>query len=64
MKPGEYLLDESQGPVIAQRRPKNARASSCATPATAPSRSAATIHFFETNRALAFDRAVRLRHAP
>jgi urease beta subunit len=56
MKPGEYLLDESQGPVIANGGRKTQRVLVRNT-GDRPIQVGSHYHFFETNRALAFDRA-------
>ncbi|MGA8220474.1 MAG: urease subunit beta [Candidatus Acidiferrales bacterium] len=56
MKPGEYLLDESQGPVIANGGRKTQRLLVRNT-GDRPIQVGSHYHFFETNRALAFDRA-------
>ncbi len=56
MKPGEYLLDESQGPVIANAGRKTHRLLVRNT-GDRPIQVGSHYHFFETNRALAFDRA-------
>ena len=56
MKPGEYLLDESQGPVIANAGRKTQRLLVRNT-GDRPIQVGSHYHFFETNRALAFDRA-------
>lgn len=57
MKPGEYLLDESQGPVIANSGRKSHRLLVRNT-GDRPIQVGSHYHFFETNRALAFDRAI------
>jgi len=56
MKPGEYLLEESQGPVIANAGRKTHRVLVRNT-GDRPIQVGSHYHFFETNRALAFDRA-------
>jgi urease subunit beta len=56
MNPGEYLLDESQGPVIANAERKTQRVLVRNT-GDRPIQVGSHYHFFETNRALAFDRA-------
>jgi urease subunit beta/urease subunit gamma/beta len=56
MNPGEYLLDESQGPVIANQGRKTQRVLVRNT-GDRPIQVGSHYHFFETNRALAFDRA-------
>jgi urease beta subunit len=56
MNPGEYLLDESQGPVIANAGRKTQRFLVRNT-GDRPIQVGSHYHFFETNRALAFDRA-------
>jgi urease subunit beta len=55
MNPGEYLLDESQGPVIANVGRKTQRVLVRNT-GDRPIQVGSHYHFFETNRALAFDR--------
>jgi urease subunit beta len=56
MNPGEYLLDESQGSVIANADRKTHRVLVRNT-GDRPIQVGSHYHFFETNRALAFDRA-------
>lgn len=56
MNPGEYLLDESQGPVVANAGRKAQRVLVRNT-GDRPIQVGSHYHFFETNRALAFDRA-------
>ncbi|HYL63902.1 MAG TPA: urease subunit beta [Candidatus Methylomirabilis sp.] len=56
MKPGEYLLDESQGPINANIGRKTQRVLVRNT-GDRPIQVGSHYHFFETNRALAFDRA-------
>ena len=56
MKPGEYLLDESQGPVIANAG-RNTHRLLVRNTGDRPIQVGSHYHFFETNRALAFDRA-------
>ncbi len=56
MNPGEYLLDDSQGPVIANAGRKTQRLLVRNT-GDRPIQVGSHYHFFETNRALAFDRA-------
>jgi len=56
MKPGEYLLDESQGPITANAGRKTLRVLVRNT-GDRPIQVGSHYHFFETNRALAFDRA-------
>jgi len=56
MKPGEYFLDESQGPVIANAGRKTQRVLVRNT-GDRPIQVGSHYHFFEVNRALAFDRA-------
>jgi urease subunit beta len=56
MNPGEYLLDESHGPVTANAGRKTLRLLVRNT-GDRPIQVGSHYHFFETNRALAFDRA-------
>jgi urease subunit beta len=56
MNPGEYLLDESQGPITANAGRKTLRLLVRNT-GDRPIQVGSHYHFFETNRALAFDRA-------
>ena len=56
MNPGEYLLDEASGPIQANvgRRTERVRVRNTGD---RPIQVGSHFHFFETNRALAFDRA-------
>jgi urease subunit beta len=56
MNPGEYLLDESQGPVVANVGRRMQRVLVRNT-GDRPIQVGSHYHFFETNRALAFGRA-------
>lgn len=56
MIPGEIFLDESQGPIIANENRKTQRLVVRNT-GDRPIQVGSHYHFFETNRALAFDRA-------
>lgn len=56
MSPGEYLLDESKGPVIANAGRKT-QGLLVRNTGDRPIQVGSHYHFFETNRALAFDRA-------
>ena len=56
MKPGEYLLDEAAGPVEANAGRRTARVLVKNT-GDRPIQVGSHYHFFETNSALAFDRA-------
>jgi urease subunit beta len=56
MNPGEYLLEESQGPISANIGRKTQRVLVRNT-GDRPIQVGSHYHFFETNRALAFDRA-------
>ncbi|MGH9690789.1 MAG: urease subunit beta [Candidatus Acidiferrales bacterium] len=56
MKPGEYLLDEAAGPIRANAGRRTARVLVKNT-GDRPIQVGSHYHFFETNRALAFDRA-------
>ena len=56
MKPGEYLLDEAAGPITANAGRKTKRILVRNT-GDRPIQVGSHYHFFETNRALAFDRA-------
>jgi urease subunit beta len=56
MNPGEYFLDEGQGPVAANAGRKTQRVVVRNT-GDRPIQVGSHYHFFETNRALAFDRA-------
>ena len=56
MNPGEYLLDEASGPILANvgRRKMRVRVRNTGD---RPIQVGSHFHFFETNRALAFHRA-------
>jgi urease beta subunit len=56
MKPGEYFLDEAAGAVIANAGRKALRVV-VANTGDRPIQVGSHYHFFETNRALGFDRA-------
>jgi urease beta subunit len=56
MKPGEYLLDEAAGPIEANTGRRTARVLVKNT-GDRPIQVGSHYHFFETNRALTFDRA-------
>jgi urease subunit beta len=56
MKPGEYFLDESTGPIEANVGRKTARVV-VKNAGDRPIQVGGHYHFFETNRALGFDRA-------
>jgi urease subunit beta len=56
MKPGEYFLDESHGPIEANVGRRTGRLLVKNT-GDRPIQIGSHYHFFETNRALAFDRA-------
>jgi urease beta subunit len=56
MKPGEYLLDEVAGPIEANAGRRTARVLVKNT-GDRPIQVGSHYHFFETNAALAFDRA-------
>ena len=56
MNPGEYLLDEASGPIQANVGRGTARVRVKNT-GDRPIQVGSHFHFFETNRALAFDRA-------
>jgi len=56
MKPGEYLLDEASGPIQANVGRRTARVRVKNT-GDRPIQVGSHFHFFEANRALAFDRA-------
>ena len=56
MKPGEYLLDEAQGFIVANAGRRTQRLLVRNT-GDRPIQVGSHYHFFETNRALAFDRA-------
>jgi urease subunit beta len=55
MKPGEYLLDEAAGPIEANTGRRTARVLVKNT-GDRPIQVGSHYHFFETNRALEFDR--------
>lgn len=55
MKPGEYLLDEAAGPIQANAGRRTARVLVKNT-GDRPIQVGSHYHFFETNRALEFDR--------
>ena len=55
MKPGEYLLDEAAGPIEANTGRRTARVVVKNT-GDRPIQVGSHYHFFETNRALEFDR--------
>jgi urease beta subunit len=55
MKPGEYLLDDAAGPIEANRGRRTARVLIKNT-GDRPIQVGSHYHFFETNRALSFDR--------
>jgi urease beta subunit len=65
MKPGEYLLDENGGPILANAGRATRRVLIRNT-GDRPIQVGSHYHFFETNRALSFDRAaaygMRLNH--
>jgi urease beta subunit len=56
MKPGEYILDEAAGPIEANVGRRTARLVVKNT-GDRPIQVGSRYHFFETNRALTFDRA-------
>jgi len=56
MKPGEYFLDEASGPIEANVGRQTARVRVKNT-GDRPIQVGSHFHFFETNRALEFDRA-------
>ena len=56
MKPGEYLLNEAQGFIVANEGRRTQRLLVRNT-GDRPIQVGSHYHFFETNRALAFDRA-------
>ena len=56
MNPGEYLLDESAGPILANAGRSTLRLLVRNT-GDRPVQVGSHYHFFETNRALSFDRA-------
>ena len=62
MKPGEYLLDESAGPIQANvgRRTVRLRVKNTGD---RPVQVGSHYHFFEVNKALSFDREKKLRDA-
>lgn len=55
MKPGEYLIDEAAGPIVANPGRKTVRLLVKNT-GDRPVQVGSHYHFFEVNRALAFDR--------
>jgi urease beta subunit len=55
MNPGEYLLDDAAGPIEANRGRRTARVVVKNT-GDRPIQVGSHYHFFETNRALSFDR--------
>ncbi len=55
MNPGEYLLEEAAGPILANAGRKTVRVLVSNT-GDRPIQVGSHFHFFETNRALAFDR--------
>ncbi|HVC00543.1 MAG TPA: urease subunit beta [Candidatus Dormibacteraeota bacterium] len=55
MKPGEYLLDENAGPILANAGRRTVRVLVKNT-GDRPVQVGSHYHFFEVNRALAFDR--------
>ena len=55
MIPGEYLLDEAAGPIIANQGRKTAKVTVSNT-GDRPVQVGSHFHFFEVNRALKFDR--------
>lgn len=65
MNPGEYLLDESEGPILANVGRVTRRVMVSNT-GDRPIQVGSHYHFFETNRALSFDRTaaygMRLNH--
>jgi urease beta subunit len=65
MKPGEYLLDENEGPILANAGRVTRRVLVRNT-GDRPIQVGSHYHFLETNRALSFDRAaaygMRLNH--
>lgn len=56
MKPGEYLLDEKAGPILANAGRRTVRVLVKNT-GDRPVQVGSHFHFFEVNRELAFDRA-------
>jgi urease subunit beta len=56
MNPGEYLLDESAGPILANAG-RNTRRLLVKNTGDRPVQVGSHYHFFETNRALSFDRS-------
>lgn len=56
MKPGEYWLDNAAGPIVANSGRRTARLLVNST-GDRPIQVGSHYHFFETNRALQFDRA-------
>jgi urease subunit beta len=57
MKPGEYLLDSSAGPIEANANRKTRRVAVKNT-GDRPIQVGSHFHFFETNTSLSFDRAM------
>jgi urease subunit beta len=55
LKPGEYWLDDSAGPIVANQGRRTVRVLVRNT-GDRPIQVGSHYHFFETNRALAFDR--------
>lgn len=56
MIPGEYLIDDAAGPIMANRGRKTAKVMVSNT-GDRPVQVGSHFHFFEVNRALVFDRA-------
>jgi urease beta subunit len=56
MKPGEYLIDDAAGPIMANRGRKTVQVVVSNT-GDRPVQVGSHYHFFEVNRALVFDRA-------
>src|ERR1700741_4533506 len=56
MKPGEYLLDEGAGPILANAGRTTPRLLA-KNPGARPVQVGSHYHFFEANRALSFDRS-------
>jgi urease beta subunit len=56
MTPGEYWLDETAGPIVANRGRRTVRVL-VKNSGDRPIQVGSHFHFFEANRALAFDRA-------
>ena len=63
MNPGEYLLDESAGPILANAG-RNTLRLLVKNTGDRPVQVGSHYHFFETNRALSFNRSGGIRHAP